>query len=193
MSYPVAAVRGRTVQGAGAGAWWLAGGTILEANVLEHVELPTVGQDYAGATVADGQPWSVAFRTDSIESATNGGAKYVLACNANAPTFGMNGTNRGVYAGGAAWSQHDCFTDTSNHVWFFVCNGSSIACYLDNVEVGSPLAEHSGVGAASSKWRSQYNNAAQAEWPNAVQAGAVFDIALSSDQRAALYTSMAAL
>ena len=55
--------RTRLAQQAASYDWWQAGGSIPEANCLEHVEFPLQRQEYAGAEVAAGQPWSIVFST----------------------------------------------------------------------------------------------------------------------------------
>lgn len=176
-------------------SWWLASGTIDSANVYEHVEAPTTGQSYAGSVIANNLPYTIAFRTTDAGSATkfvfdfNGTGGYVSRISAG--YVSQNGFYEGTWWGGV---DIGLFT-SGDHVYFLVVNSSQVAqWYRDNSTVGSTYANwSSGVGtAAGARWRSLYNNPGVSTWTPDVTYGAVYNVALDSTQRSALYTAMSA-
>ena len=176
-----------TLMGGTKPPWYLANKTIPVANLLEYVELPEAGKLYAGASVASGQPWSLAFRTNTY---VPGVTSYFLFDSATGRiVIGIgNNTSYGVY-NGTTWTNVAIFPDTNQHIIFVVSTGANIQAYLDNVATGEASASSKGIG-GSTRWRSDNSSAALNVWTNPVPKGAVYNIALSEAQRNALYTSM---
>ena len=177
-----------------ASGWWLAGGAIQPINVLEHVENPANRQPYAGAA-ANGA-WSVSFRTDMLELGLGTG-KYTFDC-FEAPTnrIGIGtatgaGNENGLIAGGPFVNVLLFATD--DHSYIVVSNGTNIQCYRDGAAVGAPIASTSKI-AGIARWRSRYViSGTWFDWPYALRAGHVANIALDAQQRTALHAAMMAL
>lgn len=169
--------------------WWLAGGAIGAGAVLEHVESPSVGQLYAGASVSAGNAWSIVARSDGYNRTSYPPSRYLLDSQTGRVILGFaNNTEYGFYAG--AWANVNIFADTNNHVWFLISDGSSVQAYLDGSAVGSAQSSSNGIG-GTTRWKSANNNPANATWNNDV-IGAVYSIALDATQRSALYAAMTA-
>lgn len=166
-------------------SWWLANGSIPAANVLEHVDSPTGGQNYAGGAISDGSAWTVAARTNTFTvSATS---RYIFDSQTGRFILGISdATHYGIYTG--TWNNAALFPDTNNHVIMAVCDGTNIQAYLDGVSTGTTITKKGIAVSGATKWRSSFDSLAS--WANAVQHGAVFNIALTAAQIAALYNSM---
>lgn len=166
------------------GSWWLASNTIPAANVLEYVEAPAQGQLYAGADATGA--WTVAFRTTYVT-----GNGYVIDSETGRLIIGIaGGGERGFYPGTGSWTNYDLFV-TADAVYYVISDGSNIQAYRDNGAIGAARASGVNIG-GQTRWRSLYNNGALAVWMPAIPRAAVYNIALSEAQRAALYTAMAA-
>jgi len=173
--------------GSGAAAdWWLAAGTIALANVLEHVENPAARQLYAGAAATDA--WSVSFRTNLADVPVSAMAFDCQDGRIGTSTDGGNGLNFG--AGASAIS---LFVD-GDHSYMVVSSGSSVQAYRDNVAIGSAVSSTVNI-TAPMRWRSRFFGLSENwyEWPVAIRAGHVANVALDATQRAALHAAMAAL
>ena len=172
--------------------WYLAGGIPAE-NCLEHVELPSIGQSYAGATVAGGAAFTIAFRTTNSSDTS-----YVLDFNGIEGRIAVgyvpqNGFLESLWYGAQTVP---LFAD-GDHVYFLVRHATTGAqFYRDNVAVGSAYNMYfvSGIGKSNgARWRSMYGNPAVNQWTPAIPGAAVYNIALDNTQRAGLYTAIAAL
>lgn len=173
----------RAAAGGYTGDWWLANGTIDNANVEEYVENLTATKVYEGDAIANDNPWTFVVHSTGIVSATNSGAKYMYSGNSDIVAIGMNGTNKSIYYG--SWANREVFLDTNVHIWFFVQTGSSIQCYLDNVATGTAISTNKGVNVG--RWMTVYNHVSNGLWPNELYHGALYNIALNELQRNALY------
>ena len=171
--------------------WWLASGTIALANVLEYVENPAARQLYAGAEAASA--WSVSFRT-SMESIPNStifpfdaqSGRLIVGLDYYASVL-----SNGVFVG--AWNNLGLFA-IGDHSYMIVSDGSNIQCYRDNGAVGSAIVSNINIG-GTTRWRSRYVDLTGNwyDWPVALRAGHVANVALDATQRAALHTAMMAL
>jgi hypothetical protein len=168
--------------------WYLATGEIDPANCLEAVQLPTQGQLYTGATVASGQPWTIAVRT-VWSSAT----RFVYYFGAQTPDLRLGRYNK--------YYNHQVFTtalavgstfqgsiaDLRDCVLFVVSDGSGMTGYLDN-SAGATFVDSAGLE-GTCRWRSAHGGGSL--WPQALPYAAAYNIALDATQRAALYSIMA--
>jgi len=166
--------------------WWLAGGAIPAANCLEHVEFPVQAQVYLGPTVADGNPWTIAATT-----AWNGSdGEYVLDAETGRVILGVSttvtGGNNGYFLSGT-WYDVNLFVSGVRHVYFLICDAALTSAYRDAVNVGGSAANHPGF-AGQIRWRSYYGGGNY--WSNEVLKAAVFNVALDTAQRTALYNAM---
>lgn len=171
--------------------WWLASGTISASNVEEHVELPSQGQLYAGGAIANGQPWSVVARGNSCSTTTSDGTSdYIFDSESGRVVLGISSAALyGFFA--TAWAQRSLYPDGNVYTWFLISDGSNVQAYLDNSAVGASQASGTGLAnSGSTRWRTDYVGTG-AIWDQAVAKAAVYNIALDSTQRAALYTAMA--
>ena len=76
-----------------------------------------------------------------------------------------------------------------------ICSsGSSMQAYRDNSAIGSAIDSGVNFG-GTARWRSRYADASGNwyDWPVAVRAGHVANVALDATQRAALHAAMMAL
>jgi hypothetical protein len=172
-------------------SWYGAGGTIAAENLLEWVETPDADQaaDWAG-TVADGQPWTVAIR-----STYTGADPQVLFSANSTDTIAMlsatgNDAGRSIFV--AADYHLPALLVADDAVYFVVCDGTVIRAYRDNVLIGT-IATHVGLIGTEFVWRGLYGAPGSYDWLNAVPGAAIYDVALSGPQRAALYREMAEL
>lgn len=176
--------------GAAAVDWWLANGTIALANVLEYVENPAARQLYAGAAATGA--WSVSFRTNLIDVLAGSASNYAFDAQTGRVLFGLanSGGNNGVFI--AAWNSNGTFAN-GDHSYMFVSDGSAIQCYRDSSAVGAAIATANNIGGAV-RWRSRYaDSGGWSDWPVAIRAGHVANVALDATQRAALHAAMMAL
>lgn len=176
-------------QSAAAAAWWLGGGTIAAANVLEYVELPTQGQAYAGASVEDDQPWTIAASTSWNGEA---GGQYVFDSSTPRIILGISGASeRGFYCG--SWTNIDSFVNSStNYHYLLISTGTAISLYRNGELYLGPVSVSRGFGQfGATRWRSDYLGTGAA-WVRAVPRAAVYNVALDATQRAGLYASMVA-
>ena len=176
------------------GGWWLAGGAIASAQVAEHVENPANRQLYAGAALTNA--WTVSFRTN-LPDLGLGTGKYALdSYDAIAGRIGIGtasgaGIENGLIAGGA-FVNIPLFA-TGDHSYIVVSSGTSIQCYRDGIAVGAPTASTSKI-AGTTRWRSRYIiSGTWFDWPSALRAGHIANVALNAQQRTALHTAMMAL
>jgi len=166
--------------------WWLANHTIAAGNVLEHVTLPAQSQAYAGASVADGSPWSVAMY-GTWDSATS--QQYAFDSQDGRVIIGNDLTDNGFYVGDT-WKDIDLFADESLHTIFVISSGSSVQAYRDNVAVGTALAKNNGLAqTGATVWRDRFAAPARL-WTDDIVRAAIYDIALSTGQRAALHSRL---
>lgn len=179
----------QTIEAQASGAaldWWVAGGTILEADCLEHVELPAQGQLYAGAAVAGGSPWTIAVVTESTSLDLY---TYVFDSLTGRVILGSNLADPGQwYATDAGWRDVGLWSGLTSY--FLVSDGAAIQAYRSGVAVGASGASNEGIGGAT-RWRS-HNAGALYKWPAAVPRAAVYKIAVAGAQLAALHNSMMA-
>ena len=178
----------RFLGGGAAWDWWLASGTIPEANVLEHVENPAARQLYAGAGATDA--WTVAFRTNLASvPAVNALAfdaqsgRLIIGRSADS---GANG-----FYDGPAWRDVTLFS-TGDHTYIIISDAANIQCYRDGSAVGGAYASTVNIG-GTARWLSRYaDSSGWQDWPVAIPRGMVANIALDATQRAALHTSLMA-
>lgn len=169
--------------------WWRGNGTITAANVLEHVEVPSVGQLYVGTAVASGQPWSVAIRSWSYLASANV-TRSLFDSETGRILLGIStSANYGLYT--TAWNVRALFGTAADQVWFIVSDGTTITVYLNNVVVGATIASTNGLAVSgSTRWGSSYSGAGSGPWNNPIKGGAVYNVALTTAQRQALYLAM---
>lgn len=170
------------------GQWWLAGGSITAGNVLEHVEYPTVGQLYAGSSVAAGSAWTIAAK--GFGQTPGVLARYVFDTQSGRAVLGFtSSTDYGFFFGGV-WADASLFGGTDDEVWFLVSTGASAQGYRNNVATGGSVAGTTGIG-GTARWRSAYDNITSSRWNQTeIPKAAVFKQALSAGQRTALYNAM---
>lgn len=176
--------------------WWLAGGLIGTANVLEHVEYPAQAQAWAWVGTAAG-PWTIVFRT-AKEVNTAGHAAfrsktYAGTAALNDPIFyrystswslSVN-TNSGVTdmpSGTRNYAYYHNFEESYVHYLFY--DGTAI--FLSELDLGY----RSLIGTAGA-WRGELAGAGTTLWENAMPKAAIYNIALSQAQRVALDAHMA--
>lgn len=186
-------------------SWWLAYNTIGSANVLEHVESPTQGQLWANTgSVAANSSWTVAFRTQRSPTGNT------MAFNVISPGFSdidyvtlqqtTNGEVQKAGWGSARSSQNSFMTPgTANYftgVRIVDATDGYGELYRDNTlveQIGWSLPGFTPIPAAGSgtaRWRSAATGTATQPWAQALSRAAVYNIALSSTQRAALNEAM---
>jgi len=166
--------------------WWLGGGTIDSANVLEHVESPSIGQLYAGGSVSDASPFTVAVKTSNASL----GDKHLFSSADGRLYIGMSAPSESVYSLGTGWVVPAFVEDSTQRVYMWVFSGASVSVYRDNSLIGSNGFSKGIAQSGDTKWRSRYSTGNT--WIDAVPVAAVYNIALSSAQRTGLYNSMAA-
>jgi len=181
----------RPAAAATAVSWWLASGTIAEANVYEHVELPSAGQSYAGSTIANNLPYTIVFRTTDSTA-----TQFVFDFNGNPGRIACGYVPGNGFIESQWWgSVTNSLFSSGDHVYYLVVSAAQVATwYRDNVQVGSTYTNWStGVdGTNGARWRSLFNNAGANNWTPDLTYAAVYNVALDSTQRSALYTAMSA-
>jgi hypothetical protein len=183
--------------------WWLAGGTIGTASVLEHAESPSQGQLWThSGSVAAGQPWTVFFRS-ALETLVAGSVKYAFDF---APDDG--GVGHGNFLAADPNYTAQAATDlvingaalmtSGSQNYYVVTTGSSMTAYRGTVVLGTdPTGSASGIAIAgtsvsASRWRKAYDNAANTQWSADLPFAASYNIALNAAQMLALGTSLVA-
>lgn len=167
--------------------WWLALNTITSGQVEEHVETPTQDQSIDNSvSVADGQPFTVYFRTTAGSSPVSqeqpvqlyDGTDLVLAA------YGA-GTNRALIESFEATG----FFGTAQADYFLISDGTNAYAYRDAtlVDSGTGAIALDGTNALS-VWRG--NGSGGASWTPAIPNGAIYNIALSEAQRTALISAV---
>lgn len=166
--------------------WWLALGTIGSGSVEEHVESPTQGQVFGGSDVPDGSSWTIFYRTTAGSSP--GSVTYAFDARSTS-----NWTSS-VYYGGAsntgfANGEFASGISISGQAdYAFVVDGSYAYLYRDNVLIGTSNAFPRGLDVSNSRWRDYLSGGGA--WTPAIPYAAIYNVALSSDQRAALVTAI---
>lgn len=170
-------------------SWWLANAQVSASHVKEHVELPDIGQLYAGGAIADGQPWTVVVKSFSYLASANA-LHYLFDSQDGQFVAGISNSSSYGFYNGTSWANPAIFNTAQEQLWFFVSDGSTIQAYLNNVAVGSPSSSVIGLDVSGqTRWGSAYDNSA-AFWNNPILYGAVYNIALSTRQRNALYQAI---
>lgn len=171
--------------------WWFADGAIPAANVLEHVESPTQGQVYAGATISAGGAFTLVAKSTGFTP--SGTSRYIFDSQTGRFILGISDiTHYGVYNNVGWQNQANIFPDTNVHIWFVTTTGSGTTgqAYLDNSAIGAAFALTPGIQVSgTTRWRASYDNTG-APWGNAVTKAALYNIALDATQRTAIYNSM---
>lgn len=165
-------------------SWWQASGAIPDANIKEHVELPSIGQNYAGGTLSGA--WTIAVKSAWPGA---GNSSYVFDAQTGRVILGYFDANNNGFQAGASFSNIGLFADTNTHVYFLLSDGTNVQAYRDNVAVGSSVTGANDIGGVA-KWRTSFDANATRNWENEVPRAAIYSIALDVTQRAALYTSM---
>jgi len=164
--------------------WWLAGGAIPERNCLEHIEYPSIGQLYAGASIADGNPWTIAITTTWNGSVS----QFAIDVETGRTVLGVGTTTNGFYVG-SAWYDRTLFIANVQHVYFLICTIVETQAYRDAAPIGlaaSPDPAFSGT----IRWRSTFNDPAGNMWATDILKAAIYDINLGAVRQAALYATM---
>lgn len=174
--------------------WWLAGGLIGTANVMEHVEWPTQAQAWAWAGTATGN-WSVVFRSAQEENTMRHTAfRAGTADNVNDPkvwrwsvsSWSLDTSNTSV---------SDLPSGTNNYIYTYEELGGT---YYRTVYYGGTtllLSTSSGtdvslVGTAG-VWRGDKTGAGTVLWTQGFPKAAIYNTLLSESQRIALDAHMA--
>jgi len=168
-----------------AAPWWLAGGAISGDNCLEHVEYPSIGQLYVGASVADGNPWTIAVTT-AWDGNDN---QFIIDIQTGRIILGLSlaGVN-GFHLTGL-WYERNLFTSGVQCVYFLICTALQTQAYRNAVAIGSASGFDPPLS-GNARWRSNYSTPDTTPWSADVLKAAVFDIALDTAQRTALYNTM---
>lgn len=170
---------------AGGVPWYRAGGTIPLANVLEAVLSPSIGQLYVGASVAAGNPYTVAIRTvDRVND------RWLFDSLSGRLVFGYY---TGLFlAAGGPFSIPGVVLAAEDHVYMVVSDGANVTSYRDTTSF-TPVASNVGIG-STTRWRSKYSGAGTGyDWTPACPCAAVYNIALNGTQLAALVAAMKAV
>lgn len=170
--------------------WWLGNAQIAASNVLEHVEIPDIGQLYAGSAIAPGQPWTVAVKSYSYLASANL-ARYLFDSESGRFTAGINTSSAYGFYNGSAWTNAAIFAAAQEQIWYFVSNDLTIQAYLNNVAVGVASASSVGLDGLV-RWAAAYNNGGSF-WNNPILYGAVYDKALDALERRGLTKALQSL
>lgn len=166
--------------------WWLAAGTIPLANILEYVENPAARQLYAGAGATGA--WSVSFRTNLASVPFQA---FGFDAETGRLGVGVDPLGNGI-RDGVGWNNRTLFA-IGDHSYMVISDGSNVQCYRDNSAAGSAVATSNNIG-GTVRWRSRFADASGwYDWPVAIRAGHVANVALDATQRAALHAAMMAL
>lgn len=178
--------------------WWLAFNTIGTANVLEHTESPGTAQAWTyGGTVTAGNPWLIAVRSGTaalsgsafaFESGNSLG-RHSFAVNNNAGTFQYEAAIRTtVIAFGTS------IMTAGTHNYFLFNNGGTSSFYRDTTLIATNTTAAGGtpnlVGVGG-RWRASIATGVDsAPWPVALPKAAIYNIAPTPTQLAALSNAM---
>lgn len=177
-------------------SWWLAGGLIGSANVLEHTESPGTAQawSYTG-TVTAGSPWMIAFRSDQVLPT---GLTYK-----NAFSVSQTGGTIHRFIAGTILSNPDYIIQASpgylgrgsammvagTYNYFLVMTSGSVTFYRSTTALStSNSASTIGIPlhGTSAYWRGVPPAGIDGNWPAALPRAAIYNIAPSAAQLAAL-------
>ena len=171
--------------------WWDGNATIPLANVLEYVENPAARQLYAGPSATGA--WSVSFRTNLLSAPTVGQTAFAFDAQTGRLGIGYGGAVlvEGIFIT-LTWYADDLII-TGDHSYMIVSDGTNIQCYRDAVAHSTAITNGVDIGGAV-RWRSRHADIGSwYEWPVAIRAGHVANVALNATQRAALHAAMMAL
>lgn len=168
--------------------WWLALGTISSGNVEEYVEAPTQGQSVSNSvSVANGSPWTVFYRTNATSLTVDEIAFSVVTTGGTGSGWvrgqlTSGGTNRIL----ADSNEIAGIFSTGTHDYMIVCDGSQVSAYRDNTLINAPASYAKGISGteSDSRWRS--GSGGLQPWTPSFPQAAIYDIALSSTQRASV-------
>jgi len=170
--------------------WWRALGTVASADVLEHVESPTQGQSVDNSVViADGAAWSVYFQTNATaltKSPAEVAWTFINTAESHAVTPQIGAT---AFLGVSGTSGIASYFSTGLQDYLVVCDGATLYGYRNGALIGSvPYARGINGSKTQTEWRA---SGGANQWTPSIPYGAIFDIALTSDQRAALIAAVA--
>ncbi len=166
--------------------WYTAGGSIPGSAVLISATNPTQGQQWTGVgSVGSSNPYTIFFRS-AQESL--GGTTYAFALS-YLPNGGMGfRTSGSLYVLGNGLGVNifgSSLMTAGTHNYMIVNNGSAVTLYRDTVSLGTNSDPARGFNVNAGRWRSDSNGLRP--WANELPLAALYNIALDSDQRAALH------
>lgn len=178
--------------------WWRAYNTIGSASVLEHTEAPGTAQAWTyGGTITGGSPWMIAFRS---APAGLGGSAYAFESGFSlgrhyfaVEDISNLGTAYAVAVKTSYLGVGTSMMEAGTHNYFLIANGGTTQFFRDTTliaERSEPALTYGtpnlvGVGG---RWRSSATPAHS--WPVAIPRAAIFNIAPTPTQLAALSDAM---
>jgi hypothetical protein len=165
--------------------WYLANALIPGVNVINAVQLPAARLQVT-ATITGA--WTVALRTvlasvptdEFAFDAETGRISLISSAGTNGMQIAAGLYNRTLFVEG-------------DHTYMLVSTGASLQAYRDNVAIGAAVASALDIGGVV-RWRSRYAlSGTWRDWVAPVPGAALYNIALSEAQGAALHTSLMAL
>ncbi len=150
----------------------------------EHIESPTVTQSVSnGVLVTNGSPWSVFLRSADPGGTTNKIAFYIESSDEyilRLQAATQNWVVRTNFVSGVV--------DSGENDYFIVSNGTTITVYRNTTTIGSFADSYGLDGSKNSVWRS--SPAGSAPWDVDIPNAAIYNVALSSNQRASLTSAI---
>ncbi len=168
--------------------WWLGGGTIDAANVIEHPENIVQRTTYTGAAL--NTAWTISLRCNLAALPTS----TAIAFDSQNGRFiiGLNIPENGFHDA-TAWRNITLFA-TGDHTYMLESDGTNIQAYRDNVAVGTAYASPVNISATTTtRWGSRYADGGGStwyDWPVVIRAGHIANIALGATKRAGLHATM---
>lgn len=175
--------------------WWLAGGLIGSANVMEHTESPTQGQAWTYTGTITGA-WSIVARSAQETGAGtkmmfHAGTTAILALDSKDAFLGWYSTGFTFGWGHVDASGTSMPAGTNNYMG--VHDGTTLRTFYNgttNTFIASQATVNLDISGTARRWRSDRAGSASSYWSAALPKVAVFDIALSESQRIALDAAM---
>lgn len=167
-------------------SWYTAGGSIPVMNVLAHAQFPAQGaaMGLSGSIAGPNPSYTIFFRSGSVAV----GADHYAFRIASSDAFYTDATTYNVTLdGGGDFTVAGGTIMTSGTHNYYVIAAPTLNVYRDGALVAQDLsgASTDAFGISNAFWRAS-DGASNNPWPEVLPYAAVYNIALSSGQRAAL-------
>lgn len=175
--------------------WWLAGGAIGSANVMDHQNNINGAVPWSYLGTINGA-WSIVFRTEmgttDLETAYHAGTGALQAANTKDARFYYKASSAQYMIDGNMPTTATYTSGTPNVMVVHEANPFDITTiYYGETQAGISGVLDVNISGTARYWRADRLGSISTQWANPLYKAAIYDIALSSAQRSTLNGYMA--